>query len=86
MINLRYQHSVEMIVMQYDDMVSSSECSIGWIVDGTTGRYRIQEGIVDSYGITLGFKGLDAQAVFPLSTGEGQKETGKRPTREQQRS
>ena len=27
---------------------------------------------------------LDAQAVFPLSTGEGQKKTGKRPTREPQ--
>ena len=37
----------------------------------TAGRYRIYEGIVDSYGITLGFKGLDAQAVFPLSTSEG---------------
>ena len=50
------------------------------------GRYRIQEGIVDSYGITLGFKGLDAQAVFPLSTSEGQEKTGKRPTRERQQS
>ena len=50
------------------------------------GRYRIQEGIVDSYGITLGFKGLDAQAAFPLSTSEGQKETGKRPARERQQS
>ena len=48
------------------------------------GRYRIQEGIVDSSGITLGFKGLDAQAVFPLSTSEGQQKTRKRPTRERQ--
>ena len=38
---------------------------------GTTGKYRTYEGMVDSYVITLGFKGLDAQAVFPLSTGEG---------------
>ena len=53
---------------------------------GTTGRYCISEGIVDSYGITLGFKGLDAQAVFPLSTSEGSKKTGKRPTRERQQS
>ena len=30
----------------------------------------------------LGFIELDAQAVLPLSTGEGQKETGKRSTRE----
>ena len=37
----------------------------------TTSRYRIWVGIVDSCGITLGFKGLDAQAVFPLSTSEG---------------
>ena len=29
---------------------------------------------------------VDAQAVFPLSTSEGQKETGKRPTRERQES
>ena len=29
MIYLGYQHSVKMIVMQYDDMVSSSECSSG---------------------------------------------------------
>ena len=29
---------------------------------------------------------VDAQAVFPLSTSEGQKETGKRPAREQQQS
>ena len=50
------------------------------------GRYRIQEGIVDSSIITLGFKGLDAQAVFPLSIGEGQQKTGKRPTREGQQS
>ena len=50
------------------------------------GKYRIQEGIVDSYGITFGFKGLDAQAVFPLSTGEGQQNTGKRPARERQLS
>ena len=34
----------------------------------TAGRNRKQEGMVDSYEITLGFKGLDAQAVFPLST------------------
>ena len=27
-----------------------------------------------------GFMELDAQAVFPLSTSEGQKKTGKRPT------
>ena len=32
---------------------------------------HISNSIVDSYGITLGFKGLDAQAVFPLSTSEG---------------
>ena len=38
---------------------------------GTAGRYRIEVGIVDSCGITLGFKGLDAQAVLPRSTGEG---------------
>ena len=38
---------------------------------GTAGRRRIWVGIVDSCGITLEFKGLDAQAVFPLSTGEG---------------
>ena len=38
---------------------------------GTAGRFRILVGIVDSCGITLGFKELDAQAVFPLSTGEG---------------
>ena len=38
---------------------------------GTAGRYRILVGMVDSYGITLGFKGLDAEAVFLLSTGEG---------------
>ena len=50
------------------------------------GRYRIQEGMVDSYGITLGFMEDDAQAAFPLSTNEGQKETGKRPTRERQPS
>ena len=30
--------------------------------------------------------GLDAQAVFPLSTGEGYKKTGKRPARERQQS
>ena len=35
--------------------------------------------MVDSYGLTLGFMELDAQAVFPLSTSEGWKETGKRP-------
>ena len=29
MIYLGYQHRVKMIVMQYDDMVSSSECSSG---------------------------------------------------------
>ena len=50
------------------------------------GKYRIQEGMVDSYGITLGFMELYAQAVFPLSTSEGQKETGKRPARERQQS
>ena len=33
-------------------------------------KYHIQEGIVDSYGIT-GLKVLDAQAVIPLSTGGG---------------
>ena len=38
---------------------------------GTAGRYSILVGMVDSYGITLGFMELDAQAVFPLSTGEG---------------
>ena len=38
---------------------------------GMAGRYHIQEGIVDSYGITLGFMEVDAQAVFPLNTGEG---------------
>ena len=36
--------------------------------------------MVDSYGTTLGFMELDAQAVFPLRTGEGQQKTGKRPT------
>ena len=50
------------------------------------GKYRIQEGMVDSYGITLGFMEVDPQAVFPLSTSEGQKETGKRPARERQQS
>ena len=30
-----------------------------------------------------GSRSLDAQAVFPLSTGEGWQKTGKRPTREQ---
>ena len=29
---------------------------------------------------------LDAQEVFPLSTGEGQKKTGKRLARERQKS
>ena len=29
MIYLGYQQSIKMIVMQYDDMVSSSECSSG---------------------------------------------------------
>ena len=29
---------------------------------------------------------LDAQAVFPLSTSEGQQKTGKRPARERQQS
>ena len=53
---------------------------------GTAGRYRIQEGMVDSYGITLGFMEVDAQAVISLSTSEGQKETRKRPTRERQQS
>ena len=38
---------------------------------GMAGRYRIWVGMVDSYGITLGFMELDAQAVFPLSIGEG---------------
>ena len=38
---------------------------------GTAGRYRIYVGMVDSYGINLGFMELDAQAVFPLSTSEG---------------
>ena len=33
--------------------------------------FFVLEGIVDSHGINLGFKGLDAQAVFPLSTSEG---------------
>ena len=37
----------------------------------TAGRYRIYEGIVDSYGITLGFMEVDAQAIFSLSTSEG---------------
>ena len=45
---------------------------------GTSGRYRIQVGMVDSYGTTLGFMELDAQAVFLLSTSEGQQKTGKR--------
>ena len=31
---------------------------------------------MDSYGITLGFKGLDAQAVFPLSTVKARKRLG----------
>ena len=34
------------------------------------GKYHVQEGIMDSYGIT-GLKDLDAQAVSPLSTGGG---------------
>ena len=50
------------------------------------GRYRIQVGMVDSYGITLGFMELDAQAVFPISTGEGWQKTGKQPARERQQS
>ena len=50
------------------------------------GRYHIYVGIVDSCGITFWFKGLDAQAVFPLSTGEDQQKTGKRPARERQQS
>ena len=33
-------------------------------------KYHVQEGIVDSYGIT-GLKGLDAKVVSPLSTGGG---------------
>ena len=45
------------------------------------GKYHVQEGMMDSYGIT-GLKDLDAQAVFPLSTSEGQQKTGKRPARE----
>ena len=31
---------------------------------GTAGRYRIYEDMVGSYGITLGFMEVDAQAVF----------------------
>ena len=37
--------------------------------------------MVDSYGTTFGvLRSLDAQAVFPLITGEGYQKTGKRPT------
>ena len=32
--------------------------------------------MVDSSGITLGFKGLDAQVVFPLSTVKARKRLG----------
>ena len=49
---------------------------------GTAGKYRISEGMVDSYGTTLGFMEVDAQVVFLLSTSEGKKKTGKQPTRE----
>ena len=38
---------------------------------GMAGRYCVYVGMVDSYGITLVFMELDAQAVFSLSTGEG---------------
>ena len=46
------------------------------------GKYHVQEGMVDSYGIT-GLKDLDAQAVSPLSTGGGQQKTGSDQLREQ---
>ena len=42
--------------------------------------------MVDSYGITLGFKGLDAQAVFPLSTSGGYQRLGSDQLRERQQS
>ena len=46
------------------------------------GKYHVQEGMVDSYGIT-GLKDLDAQAVSPLSTGEGQPKTKSDQLRQQ---
>ena len=45
----------------------------------TAKEYHIQVDIMDSCGKT-GLWSLDAQAVFPLSTDEGQQKTGKRPT------
>ena len=36
--------------------------------------------------LQIRWRRINAQAKFPLSTSEGQQETGKRPTRERQKS